>query len=385
MEVSQRAGVVLSLGIWWGFADWVAWAWMTETQLTMHFGASAMLVLEVFCPPHIAERARTWNRHLHVICCKITHKGSSLASTLGEVNHFVYTMPTNETVYVEPSEKMCAMLTAGQSGHGSLQEAELRLVRDFGRRGHVVFLTVADGNCAPDCAAVHDGRPSTQLSWKAIRRIASQGLLRLRFEDWFRSTWRACQEEEGVSNAAKPVKGISIVIDAQEEDSPPCVAPAVSSASSSSSSPAKDAHEKELPPCGPCAVSPGVGLTTPLLPPPPLPPPAVPYPAWLDDQVSASLSSPQHDSNLAVLQEIGHQRTAQLDNKKKKPAAVKPKKNSASPSDIGARLKVGSALKEFAKGRGFVIERMWECRIFEVLSWSSVVPWFHAWPARLAL
>ena len=226
------------------------------------------------------------------------------------------------------------------------------MVSDFGRRGHVVFLTVADGNCAPDCAAVHDGRPSTPLSWKAIRRIASRGLLRLRLEYWFKDTWRACQEEEGVSNAAKPVKEVSIVVDAQEEDSPPCGAHAVSSASSTTS-PAKDActvidaQERELPPCGPCAVSPGVGLTTPLLPPPPLPPPAEPYPdwlaypGWLGNQGSASLSSLPHDGYLALLQEIGLQRTAR--------------------SNIGASLKVGSALNEFAKGRGFVIERMWEC------------------------
>lgn len=365
MEVAQRAAAVSSLGIWWGFADWIAWAWMTETQLTMHFGASAMLVLDVFCPPLIADRARTWNRHLHVICCKFTRKGSSLASTLGAVNHFVYALPTNETVYVEPCEKMCAALTAGQSGHGSLREAERRLVNDFGRRGHVVFLTAADGNCAPDCVAAHDGRPSAPLSWKEIRIIASQGLLRLRFEAWFQDTWRACQEEKDVPNAAQPVKDVRIVIDAQEEDSPPCGSHTVSSASSSTSSAkdvcsAMDEQRMELHPCGPCVASPGVGLTTPLLSPPPLAPPAEPYPAWLDNQGSGSLSSPPHDGNLAVLQEIGLQRKTQNKDKDAK-RAVKPKKNCASASDIGARLKVGSALNDFAKGRGFVIERMWEC------------------------
>ena len=367
MEVAQRAAVVLSLGIWWGFADWIAWAWMTETQLTMHFGAAAMLVLDVFCPPHIAGRAKNWKRHLHVICCKFTRKGSILASTLGDVNHFVYALPTNETVYVEPCEKMPALLSAGQSGHSNLQEAEMRLVNDFGRRGFVVFLTSAEGNCAPDCAAVHDGQPSSLVSWKAIRKVASRGLLRLRDEPWFENTWRACQEENDASNAAKPAK--DVCIDAQAEDSPPCASRTVSSASSSTSlakyaCSVMDAHEMELPPCGPCAATPVVRLTTALLPPPPLPPPAddpLPLPPPPDDQDSAALPSLPHDRNLAVLQEIGIARKQPKKNEVKQPRRIDAKKTSASPSDIGARLRVGSALKEFAKGRGFVIERMCEC------------------------
>jgi hypothetical protein len=64
----------------------------------------------------------------------------------------------------------------------------------------------------------------------------------------------------------------------------------------------------------------------------------------LGNQGSASLSSLPHDGNLAVLQEIGLQMMAQLKNNTVKPGFA-----------IDARLKVGSALNEFAKGRGSVI------------------------------
>ena len=95
----------------------------------------------------------------------------------------------------------------------------------------------------------------------------------------------------------------------------------------------------------------------------------------------AKAKEEEEDRRLLIEEEV---RGGQIKNEDAKPAA-KPKKKRSSPSDIGARLEVGSALNEFSKGQGFVVERMWECRTFEVLSWSSVVSWFHAWPARLAL
>ena len=100
-EVQSRAQAVRQLATYWGFAEWFAWGWASQTQVTLHAGDGEWNLFDMMAPAEVASEARRWQAHLHVLCVKYGFRGSRIASGMGGgVNHFVYMMPGTEVVHV---------------------------------------------------------------------------------------------------------------------------------------------------------------------------------------------------------------------------------------------------------------------------------------------
>ena len=364
LAVSARAVNVLRLGVWWGFVEWLAWGWASETQVTLHAGDSEWRVFDMFVPPEVSARARKWPHHLHVLCVRYSACGSGIADGLDSVNHYVYCMPSAEQVGI--SSLGSADLWGSAQTYNSLRSAEVELVNYYGRLGYVVIFTVAQGDCGPDTIAVHQGVPSTPTSWKRIRRVTHDALLRLRGEPWFYDSWHTCQEHAcGAAPAAAPAPPCIGVTD--EPAPPPCseVKPAASTA--------PPPPRSEVKPAAPTAQPP---LPPPDFPAPPSPSaenpkddvtgdtaartattegdrPAVPLPSLPAGGGDQPGSASARDS-LVPLAEMAHVRRNVVKTIVKKKTRPKPQGKNIS-ARLSHRVRVGEELKSFAEGRAVIM------------------------------
>ena len=49
LAILNRARVIRQLGKYWGFAEWLAWGWLSMTNVFMHFGNSVVDIFALFC------------------------------------------------------------------------------------------------------------------------------------------------------------------------------------------------------------------------------------------------------------------------------------------------------------------------------------------------
>ena len=197
--VAERAAYILQPGTYWGFAEWIAWGWASETQVTLHVADGCWPLFEAFVPKHISLLAATWTQHLHVICVSVSDSQSWMSRSLDRVNHYIYTLPTQESLRLPgvPTQERQPVPSSMQT-HAALTEAEVEVVNCYGSRGFVVLLTKTDGNCAPDCISLHEGQPSGPAAWKATRQLTHDSMLRLRMEWWWLDCFEACQENRHI-------------------------------------------------------------------------------------------------------------------------------------------------------------------------------------------
>ena len=196
-RICKHAQRISSLGEYIGFADWIAYGWMRQLQIWIWFADSYVKLFEAFCPPHIFALSRSWP-DLHIIGVRCDG-GSSVAWDLRQVNHYVYCEPAHGAGGSSLSRDQ---MRTDDTVHATLSDGCAYLMAHYQSLGFAMVFTATNGDCGVDACAVHEGKPSTPSTWKAIRIAIRSSLLKLRGEAWWSDTFKACQEVDSSDDEA---------------------------------------------------------------------------------------------------------------------------------------------------------------------------------------
>jgi len=198
--ICARALKLECLGEYWGWADWIAWGWHSQTRVHMLLGGSRTDLFVPFCSPAVRDVSRGWASDVFVIACRVS--GSIEGLKWDQVNHFVHATPlfdVHSEVPVAPADDdTCWSIFEKQLGAilevSSFAGADAEIFSTYLERGWAVQFTICDGNCACDTIAVHQQTARTAAQWLEIRKHTAQTMRDLSAEAWFRNAFVLAQE-----------------------------------------------------------------------------------------------------------------------------------------------------------------------------------------------